>query len=136
MTNEEPHDETALVCESAKVLRLCSSGGGGAQCGGDESLELADAADFRVASDHLLASTGAAAAREGSLRSAWRRIGTADRLASSDDGALEPDDARGAREIHAGHEGPLWPIRAPGRWAHGVSLALAVQHPHLAFVVA
>src|SRR5580698_9332207 len=113
--------ETALDCETGEVP--CPGGGGasGAQWCDHEHLELADASDLWIAADHFLASAGPAGAGQDPLRTIWWRARPADALASSHSGALEPDDARGAREIRARYERALWPIRAAGHRTHGVT---------------
>jgi len=130
-TREEKHDETALDIESAEVPGICGIGGAGAQYRSHESVELADASHFLVAADHLLASAGSVGARQGSLRSLRWRTRPADALASSHDGALEPDDARGARKVYgrlARSLPAIWTERDSARHLTALQ-SLAGHHP-------
>src|SRR5204863_30770 len=61
----------------------------------------------RIASHHLLAGGGPVVAQPHLVRSVRRRTRPADALAPSNDGALERDDTRGAREILERHDGTL-----------------------------
>src|SRR4029453_5250315 len=102
---------------------------------GDESLELVNAVPVWVGRDHVLASPGGIGVKPdpvGSLRPA-----RPDALAASDDGALGPDDTRGAREVHGRHGETLRPIRVDNAWAgrgitcHGTVMSGARASPRL-----
>src|SRR4029450_7259901 len=105
--------ERISICKSPEVSTVRTHRRDGGQRRRHGPLELVDAHPVWIARDHVLAGPWGVGVQPNPVRS-LRRTRLAHALASSDDGALESDDACRTREVHGGHERTLRPIRLPG----------------------
>jgi RNA polymerase sigma factor (sigma-70 family) len=102
-----------FVAHEAEISTVRTHRRDGGQRGRHGPLELVDAHPVWIARNHVLAGPWSVGVQPGPVRS-LRRTTQANALASSDDGALESDDACRTREVHGRHERTLRPIRLPG----------------------
>src|SRR5262249_46192638 len=106
--DEDLNDEKALDCKRNEVRAVCRAIRCAVQLRSHESVELAHANSFRLATDQLLASDGYLGPQQDPLRRVSRPIRSPLALAAPHDGAVGTDDARGTREVSSRRPRPLW----------------------------